>query len=449
MSNLVIHLARKPLSESSVAKNVLKHGTGGINIGASRVGTEDTKRTQNPQHNTNLNPGVWQGGVTGSDAGRWPANLILVHPGCELAGTRKVKGSAQASGPTLSGRSHSPALAKGMTGTGPTACHVDECGLEEVDSWDCVDGCPVKALDEQTGPEFDAILRQLQQTDPEGYGHIKSAGGASRYFKQVQSEEELVEYLRLLLSPPSSWGSAIYLPCLEESHWEDICSWAPDSVPGVITQGMLTEAQARELVRVLRPGAHLALIAPEEQPTGHTGACRLEDAGLEIRDAFLWVREPTAFHYVAKAARKEREAGCQGLKGKSGASAVERKEGTAGLNSPRAGAGRTASHVKNFHPTCKPIEIMEALLWDVPLDAVVCDNFLGSGATAIACIRTGHDFLGIEREREYLEIADARVRYWNRGADIASDLSGGGDVSIGGKPDGELFDLFWEEDDPE
>jgi DNA modification methylase len=38
---------------------------------------------------------------------------------------------------------------------------------------------------------------------------------------------------------------------------------------------------------------------------------------------------------------------------------------------------------------------------------------VGSGTTLIACIETGHDGIGIEREAEYLEIADARVRHWN------------------------------------
>ena len=38
-----IVMARKPLSEKSIAENVLKHGTGGINIDGSRIGTDDIK----------------------------------------------------------------------------------------------------------------------------------------------------------------------------------------------------------------------------------------------------------------------------------------------------------------------------------------------------------------------------------------------------------------------
>ena len=74
------------------------------------------------------------------------------------------------------------------------------------------------------------------------------------------------------------------------------------------------------------------------------------------------------------------------------------------------------------HNTVKPVEIMEFCLRDVPRDVgPVLDPFLGSGTTLLACIETGHDGIGIEREEEYAKIADARIRHrdyesagWNR-----------------------------------
>ena len=74
--------------------------------------------------------------------------------------------------------------------------------------------------------------------------------------------------------------------------------------------------------------------------------------------------------------------------------------------------------IRNLHPTVKPITIMERLLGDVPNGAPVIDPFLGSGTTMLACLRTGHDGIGIERDPDYLAIADARVRHWDR-ADAA------------------------------
>ena len=67
-------LCRKPLSEKTIAANVLKWGTGGINVDGCRVGTESTKRT-------NGKSAIWaKDGMNseqgGSDSGRFPANLI-------------------------------------------------------------------------------------------------------------------------------------------------------------------------------------------------------------------------------------------------------------------------------------------------------------------------------------------------------------------------------------
>jgi len=225
-----------------------------------------------------------------------------------------------------------------------------------------------------------------------------------------QVPSDLVEYLRTMISPPGE--AALYVSDLEVA-WPDLQDELKGgNVCGMIVRGTPTEEQAAFLMKALRPGAHLLVIAPDTEPTGHTGACRVEDAGFEIRDAILWVREPGKLHYVPKASRSEREEGCHNLPARTGAEAVDREEDTAGLNSPRAGAGRTASQVHNFHPTIKPINLMVRLLADVPKDqGPVVDPFMGSGTTAMACLETGHDFVGIEREEDYLKIADARVRY--------------------------------------
>lgn len=116
------------------------------------------------------------------------------------------------------------------------------------------------------------------------------------------------------------------------------------------------------------------------------------------------------FRYQAKASRSERETGCESLPAKTGAEAVDREEGSAGTQSPRAGAGRTATEVRNGHPTVKPIALMEWLVTLVtPPGGVVLDPFMGSGTTGVAAVRKGFRFVGIEREDEYLAIARARI----------------------------------------
>ena len=74
-----------------------------------------------------------------------------------------------------------------------------------------------------------------------------------------------------------------------------------------------------------------------------------------------------------------------------------------------------AAKVRNYHPTVKAIRLMERLLHPIPVEGgPVLDPFVGSGTTLVACLSTGHDGIGIERESEYVRIADARIRHWER-----------------------------------
>jgi hypothetical protein len=70
----------------------------------------------------------------------------------------------------------------------------------------------------------------------------------------------------------------------------------------------------------------------------------------------------------------------------------------------------------NNHPTVKPIELMRHLVRLVtPAGGCVLDPFLGSGTTALAAEQEGRDWVGIEREAEYVRIAEARLVGWQRG----------------------------------
>lgn len=112
------------------------------------------------------------------------------------------------------------------------------------------------------------------------------------------------------------------------------------------------------------------------------------------------------FFYIAKASRSERNAGLEGMeKGEPPASA--RSKPAEGRESP-LGKPR-----ENFHPTVKPLKLMEylCLLTKTPTGGVVLDPFMGSGTTGIACVNTGRDFIGIEKEKDYFEIARRRIEH--------------------------------------
>jgi len=66
----------------------------------------------------------------------------------------------------------------------------------------------------------------------------------------------------------------------------------------------------------------------------------------------------------------------------------------------------------NIHPTVKPTDLMLYLIRLVtPKGGVTLDPFMGSGSTGKAAVRGGFDFIGIEREKEYMEIAESRINY--------------------------------------
>jgi DNA modification methylase len=121
--------------------------------------------------------------------------------------------------------------------------------------------------------------------------------------------------------------------------------------------------------------------------------------------------EPMAtYFYCAKASKADREAGLESFNMSSAAECTERTEGSDGLNSPRAGAGRTGGG-RNIHPTVKPTELMRWLVRLVtPPGGLCADPFVGSGSTPRACGLEGFPFIGWEIDPDYHAIAEARSK---------------------------------------
>jgi site-specific DNA-methyltransferase (adenine-specific) len=117
------------------------------------------------------------------------------------------------------------------------------------------------------------------------------------------------------------------------------------------------------------------------------------------------------FFYCAKASKTDRNEGLAHFPLRTGGEMTDRIDGSAGLQSPRAGAGRTSGG-NNHHPTVKPTTLMRYLIRLVtPPDGTVLDPFTGSGSTGKAAILEGFRFVGIEQDADYVRIADARIKY--------------------------------------
>jgi len=64
----------------------------------------------------------------------------------------------------------------------------------------------------------------------------------------------------------------------------------------------------------------------------------------------------------------------------------------------------------NPHPTAKPIDLMKWFIEQYSLEGdMVLDNTMGSGTTGVACVNTNRNFIGIEMDDKYFEIAEKRI----------------------------------------
>jgi len=64
---------------------------------------------------------------------------------------------------------------------------------------------------------------------------------------------------------------------------------------------------------------------------------------------------------------------------------------------------------KSVHPYEKPLKLMKYLVNYIPKSKIICDPFIGSGTTAVACNELGRKWIGIEINPEYCEIAERRL----------------------------------------
>ena len=121
--------------------------------------------------------------------------------------------------------------------------------------------------------------------------------------------------------------------------------------------------------------------------------------------------DATPFKYVAKASKRDRDEGLEGMP-------LRQSVGGGGgigdyledVNSASGKYGSEKAPYRNPHPTVKPTPLLRWLVKLItPPGGVILDPFAGSGSTGKACALEGFDFIGIERDAEYIEIAQRRI----------------------------------------
>ena len=119
------------------------------------------------------------------------------------------------------------------------------------------------------------------------------------------------------------------------------------------------------------------------------------------------VQQTFPFMIVPKASRREKDTGLEFMEEKKSGAYVGRG---GSQDDPNGMFKDRETKSRNIHPTVKPLTLMNYL---VTLGSrkgdVVLEPFAGSGTTALACVSQERDYIAIEREEEYYEIAKARL----------------------------------------
>jgi len=367
-----IIIARKPLEKKlTVAKNVLKHGVGAINIDGCRVGSEaitvngvGNKWVENNPHGQRTGKSVK--GANTTNIGRFPANVILSHSdGCVKVGETE---DTFAANDKDKGFFEKPSS---MLFMDKNYKHKKATTVREV--YECVDGCPTKILDGQSGT-------------------TKSSKRGSKYNKKTENREGYTPVqsdYREDNTYGDKGGASRFFKCVDDCAVKILDKQAPKT-------GQIHGTTGKE------PSA--------SKPNAiYNDYSMVEGKASTPKDK---LGGASRFFYHAKVGKKERNLGCNGLETKTSQlnagglgrkTSVEKRKENTGTNAPVA---------KNIHPTVKPIALMRYLIkMYCPPNETVLDPFTGSGSTGMAAMYEGRDFIGIEREEEYLEIAEARIEY--------------------------------------
>ena len=146
----------------------------------------------------------------------------------------------------------------------------------------------------------------------------------------------------------------------------------------------------------------------DADPRGRFPSNVMHDGSGSIKELF---EDKSKYFYCAKTSKAERNQGLDNFP-------IKQTQGGGGgignykddVNSASGKFGSEKAPSKNTHPTVKPIKLMKYLCRLItPKGGTVLDPFMGSGSTGMAAKEENFDFVGIEKEEEYFNIATARI----------------------------------------
>ena len=147
----------------------------------------------------------------------------------------------------------------------------------------------------------------------------------------------------------------------------------------------------------------------DADPRGRFPSNVMHDGSDSIKELF---EDKSRYFYCAKTSKAERNQGLDNLPTKKASSMPGRRNPDDMKDSKIDNdvTGRFVTQKKNIHPTVKPIKLMKYLCRLItPKGGTVLDPFMGSGSTGMAAKEENFEFVGIEKEEEYFNIASARI----------------------------------------
>ena len=367
-ANEPICVARKPLAEKTVAQNVLKYGTGGINIDGCRIGfkneddyKESVNKNQHKDFNSNNGIRVPTKGIYNGDfrppenynpsQGRFPANIILD----------------------------------------------EEAG---------------KMLDEQSGISKSNIRKISDKEDINinnniyGKGYIRQEGGqndkggASRFFYCAKaSKKERNQGLEGLLSYEGVDKEWLInkLNQLKKDISEDMIKKVTDLEWNTIWFGnSITEQSQKDIKYITEMVINLITRLKTLNSLHHLST-------KDIIQDVIKIQTMSGLNLVENV---------RGIK-QLITTTKEKMESVLGVNLAVLEMLliiKEKERKGNIHSTVKPVKLMEYLVRLVtPKGGIVLDPFIGSGTTGMAAKSQGFNYIGFDMTPEYVKIAEARI----------------------------------------
>lgn len=428
-----IVLARKPLT-STVAGNVLAHGTGALNVDGCRVAMSDEDReVVNSRSGGQHEAEHWQGPgkarevgerFTSAEGGRWPANVILNPEAAALLDEQSGEVGGGLRGPNC-GRAGGDKFG-GVYGNG-----LRQTGYPDGTTYGDTGGASrffptfgFSTMDEPCGEGStrDASTSAGRRTESsDGSSPTDGSGSRPTDPSPAATTSTTGTTTRSTTTSPTSNSSSDDATSSTTGQSEPPKSSGTDSASAPAA-GSGNRSTPMPPEPALLDRATAPTVA---SPTSESGESETASTTTPICGPICGPTEPAAspdlvrFFYCAKASRVERNAGLEGFE--------EGEPPATGRSKPAPGRSSALGAPRaNVHPTVKPIALMRWLVRLItPPGGTVLDPFTGSGTTGVAAVLEGFGFVGIEREAEYVGIAEARIKWWSQftpGTDTAAAL---------------------------